>query len=181
MDVIVVVDMQVGLMEGAPKHDLGGVIDRINLLTAMVRKRSGKVVWIRHCGKSGDGFEPHTAGWAFLPELTRQVDDVVIEKMLNDPFAGTPLQQTLDRLAPDRVLIAGWATDFCVDATVRSAVSCGHNVVVVADGHTLSDRPHLDAATVIKHHNWVWGRLITNRSIRVVAAAQWLDEEAPRA
>lgn len=181
MDVIIVVDMQAGLMEGPSKHDLDGVIDRINLLTAMVRKRSGKVVWIRHCGKSGDGFEPHTAGWAFLPELTRQVDDIVIEKTLNDPFSGTPLQQTLDRLAPDRVLVTGWATDFCVDATVRSAVSSDYSVVVVADGHTLSDRPHLDAATVIKHHNWVWSGLITNRSIRVVAAAQLLDEEAQRA
>ena len=86
MDVILVVDMQVGLLEGAPKHDLRGVIDRINRLTAMVRGRSGRVVWIRHCGKPGDGFAPNTAGWAFLPELMRQREDMVIEKTLNDPL-----------------------------------------------------------------------------------------------
>ena len=55
MDAIIVVDMQVGLLNGPPKHDLKGVIQRINLLTAMVRGQSGKVIWIRHCGKPGMG------------------------------------------------------------------------------------------------------------------------------
>jgi len=178
MDVIIIVDMQVGLLDAEPKHDLAGVVDRINSLTAMVRQRSGKVVWVRHCGKTGDRFEPHAAGWAFLPELARQHDDIVIEKTLNDPFAGTPLKETLERIAPGRVLVTGWATDFCVDATVRSTIANDHHVVVVADGHTLSDRPHLNARTIIRHHNWVWGGLITNRSIRVASAAQLLDEAA---
>jgi nicotinamidase-related amidase len=54
VDAIVVVDMQVGLLNDEPKHDLQGVIQRINLLTAMMRKQSGKVIWIRHCGKTGE-------------------------------------------------------------------------------------------------------------------------------
>ena len=176
MDAIVVVDMQVGLLDGSPKHDLQGVIQRINSLTDMVRKQSGKVIWIRHCGKTGDGFERDTEGWAFLPGLSHHPGDFVVEKTLNDPFAKTSLQETLDRIAPDRVLVAGWATDSCVDATVRSAISNDYNVVVVSDGHTVSDRPHLDAATVIRHHHWVWGDLITNRSVRIVPAAQLIGE-----
>jgi len=55
-------------------------------------------------------------------------------------------------------------------------VSHGHHVVVVSDAHTLSDRPHLDAPTVIRHHNWVWSNLITNRSIRAASAAELLEE-----
>ena len=175
MDALVVVDMQVGLLNGAPKHDLQGVLDRINQLTAMVRHRSGKVVWIQHCGGADDDFAPKKPGWSFLPELDRQGTDVVIQKTLNDPFAGTDLRATLEEIAPDRVLIAGWATDFCVDATVRSAVSNDHHVVVAGDAHTLSDRPHLHAQGVIRHHNWLWSNLITNRSVRVVATAQLLE------
>ena len=176
MDAIVVVDMQVGLFDGSPKHDLQGVIQRINSLTAMVRQQSGKVIWIRHCGKAGDGFERDTEGWSFLPELDRTPNDVVVEKTLNDPFAKTSLQETLDRMAPDRVLVAGWATDSCVDATVRSAIPNDYNVVVVSDGHTVSDRPHLDAGTIIRHHHWVWSDLLTNRSVRIVPTAQLISE-----
>jgi nicotinamidase-related amidase len=103
MDVVVVVDMQTGLLDGVPKYELQGVIGRINALTSTVRRRSGAIIWIRHCGKPGGGFERGSAGWAFLPELDRRASDLVVDKTLNDTFAGTSLQQTLERLAPDRV------------------------------------------------------------------------------
>lgn len=108
MAATIVVDMQVGLLDGLPKHDLPGVLQRINLLTAIVREQSGTVIWIRHCGKPESGFERHTKGWSFLPELRRHRDDVVVEKTLNDPFVRTSLQEVLRRIAPRRVLIAGW-------------------------------------------------------------------------
>jgi nicotinamidase-related amidase len=175
MDAMLVVDMQAGLLAGPRKHDLDGVIGRINDLTAMLRERSGRVIWIRHCG-NGDEFARGAPGWAFLPDLTRKPADIVVEKSLNDPFAGTDLQAALTDIAPERVLVVGWATDFCVDATVRSAVSNNHNVVVVSDAHTLADRPHLDAAAVIRHHNWVWSHLITRRSVRLATTAELLAE-----
>jgi nicotinamidase-related amidase len=174
MDAMLVVDMQVGLLKGKPKHDLPGVVERINGVAAKVRSQSGHVVFIQHCGGKGDDFEPETPGWAFLSELHRDPADIVVRKTLNDAFAGTDLQMRLKEIAPDQLFIAGWATDFCVDATVRSAVANQHNVVVVADGHTLSDRPHLDAVSVIRHHNWVWSNLITQRSIRIAGANELL-------
>ena len=41
MDAMLIVDMQVGLLNGEPKHDLRGVIDRINRLAARVREQVG--------------------------------------------------------------------------------------------------------------------------------------------
>jgi len=180
LDALLIVDMQVGLLNGQPKHDLLGVIARINRLAAMVRIQGGRVVFIQHCGPAGDDFAPSRPGWALLPALNPQPADIVVHKALNDAFAGTGLRVRLQELAPHRLLVAGWATDFCVDATVRSAVATTHDVVVVADGHTVSDRPHLDAAGVIRHHNWVWSNLITRASIRVVSAAEVLQEGAGR-
>jgi nicotinamidase-related amidase len=174
MDALIIVDMQVGLLIGEPKHDLYGVISRINRLTANLRQRSGRVIFIQHCGAKGDDFEPETPGFALLPELQRDPADIVVQKTLNDPFAGTDLAARLRAIAPDRILIAGWATDLCVDATVRSAVSNHHDVVVVADAHTLNDRPHLDAASVIRHHHWVWSNLITPRSVTLARTDELL-------
>ena len=174
MDALLVVHMQVGLLTGKPKHDLRGVLDRINQLAAKVRGEFGKVILIQHCSGRGDVFEPQSPGWEFLPELARKPEDIVVPTTLNDPFAGTDLRARLTEIQPDRVLVTGWATDFCVDSTVRSVVAHQYDVVAVADGHTLSDRPHLDAASVIRHHNWVWGNLITQRSIKVVEAGELL-------
>src|SRR3979409_1941452 len=172
MDAMLVVDMQVGLLNGEPKHDLPGVIERINKLAAKVREQSGTVIFVQHCGRKGDDFEPQTPGRAFLPEVLRDPGYGVVRKDLNDPFAGTDLQARLEEIAPDRVLITGWATDLCVDATVRSAVTHHHHVVVVADGHTLNDRPHSDAPSVIRHHHWVWGHLITQRSVKLASTSE---------
>jgi nicotinamidase-related amidase len=174
MDAMLVVDMQVGLRKGDPKHDLPGVIDRINRLATKIRAASGTVIYVQHCGGEGDDFEPQTPGWVLLPELHRDPTDIVVRKILNEPFTGTDLQARLDDIASDRILITGWATDLCVDSTVRSAIANHHNVVVVADGHTLSDRPHLDAISIIRHHHWVWSNLLTDRSIRVVPTRELL-------
>ena len=164
MDALIVVDMQVGLLNGEPKHDLRGVIEQINRLATKIRERSGVVIFVQHCSGAEDDFVPGTPGWALLPELDRAAADIVIRKTMNDPFVGTDLAAPG---APERIFITGWATDLCVDATVRSAVSNHYDVVVVTDGHTLNDRPHLDAASVIRHHHWVWSNLITQRSVRL--------------
>jgi hypothetical protein len=44
MDVIIVVDMQIGLLNGPPKHDLQGVIDRIEFLPGLVREQNDVVI-----------------------------------------------------------------------------------------------------------------------------------------
>ena len=172
MDALLVIDMQAGLLDGAPKYDLAGVLGRINRLAVAVRARSGAVVWVQHSGAPGDPFAPYEPGWELLPELDRKQADAVVAKTLNDPFAGTGLTALLQRVGADRLLICGWATDFCVDAAVRSAVSGGFNVVAVADGHTVGDRPHLDAVAVIHHHNWIWANLIPSRTVAVVSTAE---------
>lgn len=168
MDILLVIDMQVGLRDGAPKYDLLGVVGRINALGAALRKRGGRVVFIQHAGAAGDSFEPGTAGWRFLPELRREPEDLAVAKTLNDPFQGTPLSDILSNLGAERLFVTGWATDFCVDAAVRRAVSLGRTTVPVADAHTVSDRPHLSAKAVIEHHNWVWGGLIAPAGIEVL-------------
>ena len=74
-------------------------------------------------------------------------------------------------------MIAGWATNSCVNSTVRSAISRDYNVVVASDAHTLSDRPHLAATAIIRHHNWVWSDLLTNRSTRLSTTGELIAEK----
>ena len=168
MDVLVVVDMQEAILLGDPKYDLALVVERINRLARRVRKRAGRVVFIQH---DGPPVARHTPGWEILSSIEREPSDQVLRKTLNDAFFGTSLQADLTRLGANRVLVAGWATDLCVDATVRSAAAAGFEVVVVADGHTVSDRPHLCAAKVIEHHHWVWENLISRHPVRMVPEA----------
>ena len=172
MDVLLVVDMQEGLLRGEPKHDLIAVVERINRLALRVRRAGGAVFFVQHAGPVGDDFEPLAPGWHLLSTINTDPCDRIVSKTLNDPFFNTPLQSDLGKLRADRLLAAGWATDLCVDATIRSAAALGFKVVAVADCHTVSDLPHLTADRVIEHHQWVWANLIAPHPVSIVREAE---------
>jgi nicotinamidase-related amidase len=69
VDVLLVVDMQEGLLRGAPKRDLAEVVERINRLARRVRQRGGVVFFVQHAGPAGDDFAPRTPGWQLLSGL----------------------------------------------------------------------------------------------------------------
>ena len=64
----------------------------------------------------------------------------------------------------DTVVITGVATDYCVDATARSALSHGLHVVLVGDGHVPAAEGDPDAGLtprqIVAHHNRVLGNAI---------------------
>jgi nicotinamidase-related amidase len=48
-------------------------------------------------------------------------------------------------------------TQYCVDTTVRRAVSLGYDVTLVADGHMTADSGALGFEQIIEHHNALLG------------------------
>ena len=158
---LVVIDMQVGCFGAdTPRYDTDGVVARINELARAVRRAGGVVVFVQHDGPTGDPFEPGAEGWELLSSLDRGAGDVVVHKTACDAFYRTDLSEVLEQHGANRLIFTGCATDFCVDTTVRAAASRDYEVLVAEDGHTTADRPHVDAVSVIRHHNWVWENLI---------------------
>ena len=118
---------------------------------------------------------PGSDEWKILPMLTQKPQDIIISKTANDAFYKSELDKSLKELEVDELFITGCATDFCVDATARSALTHDYNVFVVEDGHTTADRPHLKAVQVISHHNWLWENMIpTEGKINVVSTEKIL-------
>jgi nicotinamidase-related amidase len=142
-----------------PAHDKEGVIKRINILSDTFRKKGDKVIFIQHDGSIEGSHVPSTEGWEILPSMDRLPDDLVISKTANDSFYRTTLKDELLRLRVDELVITGTATDFCIDATVKSALVNDFNITVIADAHTTEDKPNLTAKQLIDHYNWVWQAL----------------------
>ncbi len=112
-------------------------------------------------------------GWQILPDLEVGAQDTMIAKSTCDCFAATHLGFLLPMAATRRLIVVGCATDFCVDTTVRSAAIQGYDVWAPQDGHTTADRPHMSAAQVIQHHNYIWSSFIGARgAINITAVAE---------
>jgi nicotinamidase-related amidase len=166
---LVIIDMQQAAFTGAaPKHDAEGLIARLNSLASAVRAAGGVVVFVQHEGPQGDPFHPDQPGWKLLRSLHVGGEDVVVRKTSCDAFLNTALEATLRALAVERLIITGWATDYCVDTTVRSALARSYPTIVPSDGHTVANRPHLTAEKIIEHHNAIWADLIAPAGPAVV-------------
>ncbi|MEU6472571.1 isochorismatase family protein [Streptomyces massasporeus] len=92
-------------------------------------------------------------------------------------FLDTPLDGLLRERGVRRVVVTGFATEYCVDSTSRSALSRGYVLVLVADGHTTpqrpADSPLPSAAQVIVHHNAVFATVVyAGRTIQVLSAVE---------
>lgn len=160
MQILIVMDMQQALFT-VPRYKKDVVVANIRSLITAQRKLGGMVLHVRHNGLAEDGMAPGMEGWEFLAEIDMQPDDPVIEKTTCDAFYGTDLERSLRETGAESIIITGCCTDFCVDTTVRAAVSRNFKVIVPADAHTTADRPHLESELVVAHHNWCWENLTT--------------------
>ena len=158
MDVLLIIDVQQGLFT-EPRYRQELVLANINRAAAHVRQNHGRVIYIQHDDLPGSELEPGTPGWQLHQTLQPARGDSQVRKEGCDSFLDTELAFLLAEQPVDRLILCGCATDFCVDTTVRSAASHGFEVLVLSDGHTTADRPHLSAAQIIEHHHWMWRHL----------------------
>lgn len=159
---LLIIDMQKGsFTPETPRYDTEGVVNRINTLAETFRALQHPVIYIQHDGTRDNEYVPLTEQWALLDNLNPQTSDIFINKYANDVFYNSDLKTTLDALGVRELYITGCATDFCVEATIQSAIAKDYDVTVVKDGHTTGERPNLSAKQVIDHYNWVWENMIS--------------------
>ena len=84
----------------------------------------------------------------------------------------TELDDLLHSWSIDHVVICGYASECCVDTTVRRAAALGYGVTVAADAHTTHDQPHATGAQIRIHENAVLPGLTSfGPTIRAIASA----------
>jgi nicotinamidase-related amidase len=157
---VVVIDVQNGLLEGCNRPQetaraLDATIGRIAGLLDRARAAGIPVFYIQHDGGPGSRLQPNTQAWEIRAEIAPKPGEPVIRKRACDAFFETPLDALLAALHVTRIVVAGCMTQYCVDTSVRRAVSLGYDVVLAADGHGTADAGGLLFDQIIAHHNSV--------------------------
>ena len=175
MKALLIIDMQkVSFSPMTPRFQADKVIERINFLSEKFREMGLPVVFIQHNGVRENYCGPGTKEWEILDELVRKSSDEVISKQANDAFYQTQLHQFLQMNNITELVITGCATDYCVDATVKSALVHDYSLTIISDAHTTADRPILKASQVIDYFNWLWADLIpTEGKIKVIKSDEF--------
>jgi len=178
--VLVVIDVQCGIVNDPSltrKKEINQAFDntvlRIRSLLDRARAAHAPVIFVQHDGVPGHRLETNTPGWAIRPEISPRPEEPVIHKRSPDAFFETRLQEELSARKAKQLVIAGCMTQYCVDTSVRRAVSLGYDVVLAADGHATADTPALRFEQIIAHHNSVLnGFDAGDHEVRVVPSSK---------
>lgn len=150
--------------------------ERIAALARAARESGAPVIAVQQTGPPGSPFDPESPGWQLSRTLGLQDSDLRVPKAATDSFFETNLAYLLAERRIRTLVIVGAASDYCVDATARSALSHGFDVELVSDGHApASDgdpNAGLTPEQVIDHHNRVLSQAIhPGGRVRLIAAA----------
>lgn len=177
MQALLVLDIMNVIFElPVPLHDPDGFLERVGGLLSRARAQRVPVLHFRQLGPEGSLFAPGGRAREFHPRVAPAPGEIAIDKSEPDMFLGTSLASLLAERGVDEVVICGFASEACVDTTVRSAFAKGFRVVLAAGAHTTTANAVLSGEQIVKHHE-----LVLARFARVVPAAEITFEASARA
>jgi nicotinamidase-related amidase len=145
--VLLVVDVQVGVMQGtwnAPQ-----IIDNINLAVEKARAQGIPIIWVQHADEDLAYGSPE---WQLVPELSPAEKDLHIYKNYNSSFEETSLEETLAELGTSHIALAGAATNWCIRATAYGALDRGYDLTLIKDAHTTESVEYRDGTIIEAEH-----------------------------
>ena len=170
---LLVVDVQNGVVEGAPERDV--VVANVGSLVEKARREQVPVVWVQH---SDDGLARGSDEWRIVPELTPRDAEPLIEKNYGDSFEDTNLETVLSGLGVGRLVVVGAQTDACIRSTLHGAFARGYDATLVSDAHTTEDQTAWGAPPpeqVIAHTNLYWTNQTAPRRTAGTVATKDVD------
>jgi nicotinamidase-related amidase len=140
--VVVVIDAQHEYVDGAlALPQVGPALMEIERLLARARDVAAPVIHIVHHGRAGGAFAPGSRGAEIAAQADPAPGEAVITKRLPNAFASTDLADRVAALKRPAILLVGFMTHMCVEATARSAVDLGLKATVIAGATATRDLP----------------------------------------
>ena len=138
MVALVVIDAQQEYFAPAGKVVLPGgpaAVGRIADALAWARAQGLPVVHVVHESRKPGAaiFAPGSPALEVPPAARPVPGEPVVRKHLPGSFTGTKLEELLRAQAVERVILAGFMTQMCVDTTAREAAHRGFQVTVLSD------------------------------------------------
>ena len=173
---LLIIDVQRGLFESVPPpYEADAVLDRINLLTTRARTAGVPIFFVQHeCDATP--LQHGSDKWQLDLRLDVEPQDIVLRKTTPDSFLRTELGNLLEKLGAQKLFICGYASEFCVDTTIRRAAALGFPVVLVSDAHTTHDKKHASGAEIRAHQNATLRNLSFNPVIDIQVAEEVVFE-----
>ena len=159
---LIVIDMQKALMDDE-LYNRDSLLKNVAAIIAAARENGVEVIYVQHDAGPGTGFTVGDEAFEIADEVTPQAGEKVFVKTINSCFGNKDFTAYLEAAKDDTLMIVGLQTNFCIDATVKSAFERGYDVIVPEGAHSTFDNPYMTGETTCAYYfNEVWPGLFAD-------------------
>ena len=159
---LIVIDMQKALMDDE-LYNLNGLLENVSKLIEAARANRVEVIYVQHDAGEGSGFSVGDEAFEIADEVAPQAGEKVFVKRASSSFTNREFATYLEKEEDDTLLIVGLQTNFCIDATVKSAFERGYDVFIPEGTNSTFDNDYMTGETTYNYYmNEVWPDLFAD-------------------
>lgn len=158
--VLLVVDMQEGIVD-EELYAFGIFMDRTKRLVDAARKSGTEVIFVQHDAGSGSGLSAGESGFDIIEQLRPEKGEKIFVKTINSCFGCREFREYMEKQEDRRLMIIGLQTNYCIDATVKSAFERGYRVIIPEGTNTTFDNDYMTGEMTVRYYNEdIWEEMV---------------------
>ena len=151
--VLLVVDTQKGITDDR-LYNFESLRTNIKRLIYEARNHHVEIVYVRHDDGPGTGFSLGDEEFEIFEEFAPKGQERIFDKTVNSAFDdSTGLVKYLAEKKEKKIMVVGLQTNFCIDATVKSAFERGYKVIIPQGANSTFDNDYMNGENTYKYYN----------------------------
>ncbi|NGZ76967.1 cysteine hydrolase family protein [Saccharibacillus alkalitolerans] len=153
-----IIDMQTVHLGGVPQPKIDGVCEYINYVSRVMREAGHPVIHIQDIEGMTEETREH---YRTIGEVATDASDLFVTKEYSNAFWKTELEDVLKGQEIERLILAGFAAEHCVQFTYNGAIERGFGPVLLQNG-------------ILSRHDDAVAAAYRDRNLISYPAAEWL-------
>ena len=150
--ILLVVDIQKGITDER-LYAFDSFIENAKRLIGTARKNNVEVIYVQHDDGPGTGFSVGDIDFEIADQVAPSENEKVYIKDVNSCFGNREFAEYLESTGEKELMVIGLQTNFCIDATVKSAFDRGYKILIPAGANSTFDNDYMDAETTYRYYN----------------------------
>lgn len=149
--VLLIIDVQNLLMENKP-YNKKEFISNIKQLMIWAKQKEIEIIYVRHDDGEGSDLARNSFNWQIYKEIAPVSNEKIVDKIYNSAFKDTDLKNYLQKKQIKNLIITGMQTEYCIDATIKSAFDNNYDIILPHHCTTTFDNDFLPADRLLQYY-----------------------------
>ncbi len=168
---LLVIDIQKGIVDDE-LYNVNSFKRNVSQLIKCARLNQVEVIYIQHDDGEESGFSIGDEAFELASFLKPLDNEKIFIKNKNSAFTNKDFKEYLEKSNDKDLMIIGLQTEYCIDATIKSAFDLGYNIIVPIKANSTFDNYLIKAKVLCKFYNEeIWD----NRFARCVSMKEALE------